>query len=328
MNLLKQLYGIHSPSGNEKRMRKFIRRYIRKNIPQAQCWGDQYGNLYIMKGEAADYPCLVSHLDQVQHPYPKDYRIFETDEIIFAYSASQRSFCGLGADDKNGIWICLRCLEKYPTLKVAFFADEERGCNGSSKADMAFFNDTRFILEPDRRGKRDIITQIGFSTLCSKEFYEAIRPGLYGYKEESGMMTDIEALRKRGYPNSCVNLSCGYYDPHTSHEFTQKKDLLNCLDFVSHIIETIDTAYPCDDVGGYWGDDLWAKDEEFSELLDLLDYDILESPDANPTAADLYAMYKPQFPSLTRSDYEIALRFVMENKGISEDETDCFGIRR
>jgi hypothetical protein len=36
---------------------------------------------------------------------------------------------GLGADDKNGIWIALQCLKKYDTVKVAFFVSEEVGCS-------------------------------------------------------------------------------------------------------------------------------------------------------------------------------------------------------
>ena len=48
-------------------------------------------------------------------------------------------------------------------------------------------------------------------------------------KKNPGMMTDVLELKERGLGVSCINLSCGYYEPHSDEEFTVKKDLLNCL---------------------------------------------------------------------------------------------------
>lgn len=45
-------------------------------------------------------------------------------------------------------------------MKVAFFVSEEIGCVGSRNADMGFFEDARFVIEPDRRGYEDLITNI------------------------------------------------------------------------------------------------------------------------------------------------------------------------
>ena len=58
------------------------------------------------------------------------------------------------------------------------------------------------------------------------------------------MMTDVQELKERGLQVSCINLSCGYYEPHTDHEFTIKKDLMNCLSLVEHIIENCTDTYP------------------------------------------------------------------------------------
>ena len=110
MELLKQLYKIHSPSGNERTMKNFIRRCVRKHIPGAKTRTDKMGNLYIIKGIAQTYPCIVAHLDQVQRNHSKDFIPIETKELIFGYSPRNRRQEGLGADDKNGIWIALRCL--------------------------------------------------------------------------------------------------------------------------------------------------------------------------------------------------------------------------
>ena len=66
MELLKTLYSIYSPSGNEKKMRRFIKRWINNNIPQAEVTTDAKGNIYVTKGKAENYPCIIAHLDQVQ----------------------------------------------------------------------------------------------------------------------------------------------------------------------------------------------------------------------------------------------------------------------
>lgn len=142
--LLKELYGIHSQSGKEGRLSRFICGWIRTNVHGARIERDRStGNIYITKGRSETYPCMVAHLDQVQDYHPSDFRAVETDEIIFGYSAKDRRYCGLGADDKNGIWLCLQSLLVTDALKVAFFVEEETGCTGSGRARMEFFDDCR-----------------------------------------------------------------------------------------------------------------------------------------------------------------------------------------
>lgn len=165
MNLLKKLYEIHSPSRNERAMKKFIKGYVKKHIPGVTFRSDHVGNLYMTRGISETYPCIVAHLDQVQREHSKDFKAIETEDIIFGYSPKNRRREGLGADDKNGIWIALKCLEKYECIKVAFFVSEEIGCIGSRNADMNFFEDTRFVIEPDRRGYEDLIIDISFTSL-------------------------------------------------------------------------------------------------------------------------------------------------------------------
>lgn len=183
----------------------------------------------MIRGNSETYPCIVAHLDQVQREHSKDFKAIETEEIIFGYSPKNRRREGIGADDKNGIWIALKCLEKYECIKVAFFVSEEIGCVGSRNADLGFFEDTRFVIEPDRREYEDLITDISFTSLCSNDFLRDIGFERFGYKEKPGMMTDVLELKERGLGVSCINLSCGYYEPHSDEEFTVKKDLLNCL---------------------------------------------------------------------------------------------------
>ena len=246
MELLKKLYSIHSMSGKEKKMRKFIKRWVSENVPEADCITDTLGNIYITKGvsKRKTYPVVVAHIDQVQNAHSRDFEALEMGGIIVGYSEKSRAQQGLGADDKNGIWVALKCLLRFNIIKVALFVSEEVGCVGSSAADMTFFDDARFVLQCDRRGAHDLITEAGWTDLCSREFVKAISPELYGYKEESGMLTDVLTLKESGLKVSCLNLSCGYYEPHTNYEFTNVDDLLNCFAFVEHIILTCKDVYP------------------------------------------------------------------------------------
>lgn len=297
MELLKQLYAIHSPSGNEKKICQYIKAYIRKNVPDAVITQDGAGNLYVTRGVSDTYPCVVAHLDQVQKNHSKDFRAVETEDLIFGYSPSKRRQEGLGADDKNGIWIALRCLRRNAAMKVALFTGEEVGCKGSGAADLDFFSDCRFVIEPDRRGYNDLITQISFQELCSKEFLDAIRPEKFGYKAECGLMTDVEALKEQGVDLSCINLSCGYYHPHTDEEFTVKKDLVNCLDFVQHIIENCVSVYKHEGWQSTWyfeDELLYGFDDSFYDLL---------SAHPDYTAEDAWDVYSTNFAGMTRENF-------------------------
>ena len=241
MKLFKKLAAIYSASEFEGPIRHYIRRWLRSVVPDATLEMDLVGNMYITRGQADTYPCVVAHLDQVQQPYPADYQDSWT---IRAYSPSLRQSCGLGADDKCGIWIALKMLKKHPVIKIAFFPGEEIGCVGSSKANMDFFSNVRYVIQPDRRGAHDLITNIGFSEICSDDFIRDINPDAFGYKENTGMMTDVETLKQRGLAVSCINLSCGYYSPHTENEYIIKADMINALDFVDSIITNCTDAYP------------------------------------------------------------------------------------
>lgn len=312
MELLKKLYGIHAPSGKEKHIRNFIKGYIFENIPDAEIQVDKTGNIYITKGHAESYPCIVAHLDQVQRLHSKDFRAIETDDIIFGYSPSNRCQEGLGADDKNGIWVALQCLMKYTALKIAFFVSEEVGCVGSSAADLSFFSNCRFVIQPDRRGFNDLVVQISWGNLCSDEFLSDICSEQFGYVPTDGLMTDIEALRENGLGISCINLSCGYYEPHTDKEFTVKTDLLNCLDFVQYVIESCTKVYLHE--AEYCPHGYGMND--YDEMEDMLFEIMMVHP--NYTGEDAWDVYHTNFPGWERDDFIVMYKDYLMAYGFSE----------
>lgn len=318
MKLFKKLAAIYSGSGDEEPMRQYIKRWIRSSVHGVEIVEDEFGNLYVTKGVSETYPCVVAHLDQVQKPYPADYKVLESSDIIMGYSPSSRKRHGLGADDKCGIWIALKMLKKHEAIKVAFFPGEEVGCIGSSRANMEFFDDVRFVIEPDRRGAHDLITSIGFMDICSQEFIEAIQPEQFGYTAAQGMMTDVEVLKENGLSVSCINLSCGYYSPHTEDEYIVKKDLINACEFVDSIITNCVETYPhISKLDDWYGDSYYSGysrakkkedidfdkwDEEFSEAYEYLAAEMEADP--NIKARDFLSSYSGCFKYLDVKDVE------------------------
>lgn len=292
--LLKKLYAVHSPSGKEDRIIKFLVSYL-KSLPGIQLGRDSFGNLYALKGESETYPCIVCHIDQVQKIHSKDFKAIETRDIIFGYSPSNHQFEGVGGDDKNGILICLEALKKYDSLKTVFFKSEEIGCLGSQNCEMSFFDDCRFVIQCDRKGNSDLITSIGYTDLCSEKFIQDIDLEKWGYKEENGLMTDVEVLKERGLSVSACNLSCGYYNPHSNEEVTVKRDLEKCWKLVQHIIEDCTEVYYHDAGERYGYYDEWELESEI--------YDLLQQ-DPTMTGADLFDMYSTNFPKLKMEDFE------------------------
>lgn len=235
--LLKQLYTINSHSRQEQEICKFLVNYLKTHYTGLKIKTDDLGNIYVTKGKSKYFPTIVSHVDQVQS-FKGHLNVLRQNDVISAYDDSGKQQ-GLGADDKNGVWIALMLLRTEPVLKAAFFVGEEIGCIGSSKCDMKFFKDSKYVLQCDRRGGKDIIYETYSTELAPYDFIPDAILTKYGYFPAYGLMTDVETLKERGLEVACCNMSCGYYDPHTSIETTKVSELINCLNFVKEIIANV-----------------------------------------------------------------------------------------
>ena len=269
MELLKQLYTIHSPYYREWPMICFIREYIRQHVPEADVQMDIWGNLYVVKGEGLKvkdnglkgYPTLVCHLDQVQELHSEDFEVRQDGDKLYGWSEQNQRQEGLGADDKNGIWVCLRCLEECPHLKVFMAVGEEKGCIGSNHADMSFFADSLYVLEPDCKGGEEIHTNLKGIPCASPEFdqvlLEADSSKATGRCESGNLFTfhssfsitpgkgsDIFALTLNGIGVSCANIPAGYHLPHKDDEYTVIAELEHTLAFIQHFVTTERRRFP------------------------------------------------------------------------------------
>jgi tripeptide aminopeptidase len=235
------------------------------------------GNLYIVKGRADLYPCIVAHTDTVHRILPdKEYRVRYAKGQYFAFNHVKGEMTGIGGDDKVGIFIALSMLEQFEVGKVAFFRDEEVGCVGSRLANMSFFEDVAFVLECDRLGNQDFVKSIYGTELYGDDFGKAVAPLLkrHGYREHRGGITDVGELKENGLGVACANMSCGYYNPHTKHEYIDYKDMRRCMDLVRDIWRNLGTTkweheykapvYKFNRKGGttsYYNSDWWEKDD-------------------------------------------------------------------
>lgn len=207
---------------------------------------DDVGNLYVTKGMAVNYPCVVAHMDTVHSIHKQGYiKAVEvgSDRITGINPVTMRQ-TGIGGDDKCGIYAALESLNHLDYCKAAFFVDEEIGCVGSYRCDIDFFFDTRFILQADRRGNSDFVNDI-CGPISSDEFCDAVRPYLtkYNFDFSHGMMTDVEALRNRDVGVSCANISAGYYNPHQDCEYISLKDLANTTNLMLQLFEELHDVY-------------------------------------------------------------------------------------
>lgn len=235
--LLYDILTIESESHDSTQMEQFLTDYA-----TAQGWQiepDRLGNLYVTKGNASVYPCLVAHMDTVHSITGEGISIVEIAGKVTGMYASTMQQTGIGGDDKCGIYCALYVLGALPAGKAVFFVDEEVGCLGSSAANMDFFEDCAFILQADRRGGSDFVTSIGGRPLASDEWLEAIRPQMlaYGFKPVAGMMTDVEALRDAGVGICAANMSAGYYNPHQDGEYIDLNELDNVAEMMLDICE-------------------------------------------------------------------------------------------
>lgn len=247
-NLFKSILEVQSCSGRVERMTKLISDTARR-FGATVTVND--GNVYVTKGKPTNdgYPCIVAHTDTVHSIVPdKQFTVgYDTaNGIIYGYNPVLKNFTGIGGDDKVGIYIALAAVEWFDNIKACFFRDEEIGCIGSGLADLSFFSDCTYILQCDRRGSADFVTNIGGTDISSKDFQDAVSSIItsHGYKFAKGMTTDVGKLTQRNVGVSCANMSCGYYNPHQPEEIIVVHDVYNTKSMVFEIIGQVTSKFP------------------------------------------------------------------------------------
>jgi len=153
---LLELYRTFSPTFGEKEMSNLVQSKSKKlGINDFKI--DNYHQIYRI---IPNTPLVFAHMDQVYAKPAKKITI-NNSEI--------RGDGTLGADDKNGIWICLSILEEHPDISFIFSTEEET-CNGNIKhiCQTEYLEDLLYGLLFDRRNGTNIIGTL--NDYCTEEF--------------------------------------------------------------------------------------------------------------------------------------------------------------
>lgn len=228
MKLLRDLYFISSPSGKEDEMSEFVQKHLTKIGIDYYTFGKQIYRINSGK------PMVCAHMDQVGQGQLKKL------ELVEDYLIGDKN---LGADDKNGIWICLRLLEEFPDISFIFSTSEESFGEIEEILDLESdkLEHIQYCLVFDRRGCKDIIGTK--NNYCEKDLEETVvNLGKdLGFRATDGLFSDCDRLAAHGIPS--VNISCGYYNSHTENEFTNLKDLVNAKILGGRILNRVKTKF-------------------------------------------------------------------------------------
>lgn len=229
---------VQSYSKNEKFMVMYLIEEIEKLGLEWEI--DKPGNILVTKGKAKTYPCIVSHMDTV-HTLVNNYSVWSTNDKNKLFAKSGKSLTGIGGDDKCGIFACLYFLNILPSVKIVFFTQEESGCYGSNNIDLNFFSNCRYIIELDRRGNDDFIDKKCGNKTVSHTFSSEVGElkKEYKFKSTEGTYTDVITLYNRNVNISVVNISSGYYLPHSNNEYIIVSELWNSILFTKELISKL-----------------------------------------------------------------------------------------
>lgn len=246
--LLRKLLAVQSFSGQEDDMVRFLVNHCRREGYIVQV--DAAKNVYVTKGVAAHYPTVAAHIDTVHRPREVQisYTLDERGEIatLIGYRKGTDVQCGIGADCKTGVFVCLELLRELPAMKAVFFAMEEVGCQGARRSDPMWFLDVGYLIEFDCPSKNMMsYTSSGIRLFDNHgEFIQTALPVLqkYGVKWQHHPYTDVSVIRPM-HGMSCLNLASGYYNWHGDDEFVYVPDVKNAIVMAKELLAALGEHY-------------------------------------------------------------------------------------
>jgi hypothetical protein len=202
------------------------------------------GQVYGRKGDVGiAVPYFVAHADTVHHIVPADnYKVasmmMDDGDIRYrGVDPTNGDPRGIGGDDKCGLYACVIAAQSLQNVGVLITRDEEIGCVGASMVLEELLIRPGCFIQLDRRGNDDAVRDIG-GPISSQAWQDAMTPVLaqYGYKWSYGSITDVGTLAGDLFLSS-VNLSAGYWRPHSDNEFISETDLEVATELALHIAE-------------------------------------------------------------------------------------------
>lgn len=260
-------------------------------------------NYILVKGKAPIL--LVAHLDTVHKEPVKDICMTEDRNILMSPQ-------GIGGDDRCGVYAITSIWYKSKVKPwLLFTCDEESGGVGACKFAKDYsdghipdMSDIKMIVEIDRKGKDDAV------------YYECDNPEFEDYITGKGFVTDYGS-----YSDICevapaigvaaVNLSSGYYNAHTTHEYINREHLENTITkVITMVTDVCDNNFKSfeyienkkihsiyqyqydkyySDYWGDWGGQYYTKEDEDEDVLGYMTNEILPGV-SRDIALEYYAL--------------------------------------
>lgn len=173
-----------------------------------------------------DFPILVTaHMDTVHKEKVKDFYEFTDKANGNRHIISSPQ--GIGGDDRCGVYMIKQIVKSGLKPYILFCEDEEVGGIGSDKfVKTTFLEELKemfFLVELDRAHKNDVV----YYDDGNEEFHKYVE-GITGYKSDWGSFSDISTLSPACGVSS-VNISCGYYNAHTTDEYVVLEEMENSI---------------------------------------------------------------------------------------------------
>lgn len=221
----KNIWQCKNKSGSLSQIKKQIEYYL----SDFEIEYDTIGNMYV--GDfTEEKPCIVAHLDSVHN---KVGQVYCDGEILFSTK-------GIGGDDKCGLIAGIEIIKRCD-VNLLFTIDEEIGGIGARAVDLNRLKTAQYFIEIDRRGSGDCITNLGFyEDTVTADFMDCLENDLwvFGFKKASGSYTDLCDILPE--TKVCgINLSAGYYEPHTNKEYIVLSELQNTINFVVSVCNSV-----------------------------------------------------------------------------------------
>ena len=245
---LKEVLSIPTKTWKEELMIQYLMDYCKEKGFKSEI--DSNGSVYVTKGKAEIYPCVVAHIDTVHEPVEmvvnEENLPNAQGEIklsLKAYEKDTGNPTGIGGDDKAGVFICLKMLEHFDNIKAFFPVAEETGCHGSSDADKTFFKDVGYAIQFDSTENDTMSLTLMGVKLFEEEsnFFTSVKDIIleHGLKNwHNHPYTDTMKL-KENFDFPCLNFAAGYYNYHTKDEYVVVDDVQNTCEMSVKIIETL-----------------------------------------------------------------------------------------
>ena len=189
-------------------------------------------NYILIKGTAPIL--LVAHMDTVHREPVREICKSRKGTVLMSPQ-------GIGGDDRCGVYALLTIYEQSSIKPwLLFTCDEETGGIGArvfaddhAKGKMPDeLSELKLIIEIDRKGKNDAV----YYDCENPDFEKYIASK--GFKTKFGSFSDISVVAP-AIGIAAVNLSSGYYNAHTLHEYIDTMELNATIQKVAEIVSEV-----------------------------------------------------------------------------------------